>query len=172
MSAEANTKIKWQQMDDVDLPFIKALADTIHIAYPEDISIFQERLRLYPIGCHVLISDDELAGYCIAHPWYFGQPPALNSLLGALPIQPDTFYLHDLAIAPHMRGKKAARPLIASLVDQAKIARLPNLSLTAVSGSAGFWQKHGFRLLDDFRATKELGSYGTEAHFMMHPLAI
>jgi len=40
--------MKWRPMLAADLPHVKALADAVHTAYPEDAAIFAERLRLIP----------------------------------------------------------------------------------------------------------------------------
>lgn len=162
--------MKWRSMTTTDIPVVKALADSIHKSYPEDEAIFAERLRLYPAGCAVLVAGKRVLGYCVAHPWLYGNTPAVNSLLGSLPLRPDTLYIHDVALAPPARGQNAVRPRINELVEQAKAAGFPNLSLTAVSGSVGFWQKNGFLLMNSESEEKKMSSYGEEARSMVYPL--
>lgn len=43
-------------MTAADLGAVQAIADRVHVAYPEDAAVFAERLRLFPDGCWVLIA--------------------------------------------------------------------------------------------------------------------
>jgi hypothetical protein len=81
-------------MQKPDLPALLAVADIVHPAYPEDPAVFAERLNLYPEGCLVLEQGGKAMGYAVSHPGAYGAPPALNSLLGALPDKPTTYYFH------------------------------------------------------------------------------
>ena len=124
-----------------DLPAVNGIADRVHPAFPERPAIPAERLALYPNGCLVLERDGAVMGYAVSHPWH-GKPPALDTLLGQLPITPATYYLHDLALLPAARGNGAAA--VAWLIRQAARENLATLSLVAVNDSVGFWQRQGF----------------------------
>ena len=154
-------------MSQADLPAALAIADIVHPRYPEDPAIFAERLALYPAGCLVLMQGEDRIGYIVSHPWTYGAPPALNSLLGALPLPPTTYYIHDIALLPRARGTGAARTVIAWLVDRAEASGLPNLSLIAVNDSVAFWQLHGFAETSDSALDKKLRSYDDSARFMV-----
>lgn len=149
-----------------DRTAVAAIADAVHPAYPEDVTVFDERLRLYPAGCLVFAGGDGLLGYAVSHPWRSGAPPHLNARLGALPQAPDTFYLHDVALLPALRGRGAASDVVARLTRQARAERLPTISLVAVNGSAGFWRRFGFRPMDAPALADKLRSYGADAAFM------
>src|SRR6201994_4413876 len=95
---------RWRRMTPVDLIAVENVGDAVHPDYPEDRDIIGERLRLYPEGCLVLDGEQGVRGYAVAHPWVFGRPPSLNTLLGQLPARADTFYIHDLALMPDARG--------------------------------------------------------------------
>lgn len=157
-------------MSVADLPAIGALATRLHPAYPEDDAVFAERLRLYSEGCLVLASGQDLAGYVLSHPWRSLQPPALNSLLGELPEAPSTFYIHDLALASEMRGTRAGSDIVALLADRARVAGVSNMSLIAVNGSAGFWQRQGFNTVAKPALNSKLRSYGDDAQFMVRDI--
>jgi ribosomal protein S18 acetylase RimI-like enzyme len=157
----------WRSMTEADLPAVSALADLIHPDYPEDDAVFAERLRLYPAGCHVLARDGTLQGYVVSHPWMDLDPPALNSLLGTLPVTASTFYIHDLALLSRARGSGAASAIVTHLVGRARAERLPNLSLVAVNGSAPFWRRQGFEAVRDRAVMDKLRGYGEDAQFMM-----
>ena len=160
----------WRQMQPADLPAVNALAVLIHPGYPEDAAVFAERLRLYPPGCRVLERNGTLKAYVLSHPWLDRAPPALNVLLGELPGLPTTYYLHDLALMPEVRGSGAAADVVAVLVKQARSARLSSLSLIAVNGSTEFWQRQGFEAVPDPSLRGKLRSYGEDAQFMMRTL--
>lgn len=164
------TSVPWRPMQSADLPAVGALAERIHPAYPEDAAVFAERLRLYPDGCHVLARNGALAAYVVSHPWR-GGPPALNSLLGELPLSPSTFYIHDLALAPETRGHGAASAIVTRLAAQARSAGLARMSLVAVNGSTDFWRRQGFEARHDPALAGKLASYGDDgACFMVRTL--
>lgn len=156
-------------MTAADLPAVGALAGRIHPVYPEDDAVFAERLRLYPDGCRVLVHGDDIAAYVVSHPWH-GEPPALNTLLGALPAAPSTFYIHDLALAPEVRGLGAGAEIVSWLAAHAEEIGMPSLSLIAVNGSAKFWRRHGFEARQDPALDRKLRSYGAGAQFMTRSL--
>jgi GNAT superfamily N-acetyltransferase len=163
-------RASWRQMQLADLPAVNALAALIHPGYPEDAAVFAERLRLYPRGCRVFERHGEIAAYLVSHPWLDRAPPALNVLLGELPARPTTYYLHDLALLPHVRRSGASVKVVATLAEQARSERLPSLSLIAVNGSSGFWQRQGFEAVEDQALAIKLHSYGDDASFMIRML--
>jgi ribosomal protein S18 acetylase RimI-like enzyme len=155
-----------------DLAAATGIADRVHVDFPEDAAVFEGRLRLYPQGCWVLGQADEIAGYLISHPWRFGEPPPLNSQLGALPSAASTYYIHDLTVLPAARGGGAASAIVRQILAHAVERGFANASLVAVSGSAPFWQLHGFRAGDDdVDLRRRLTSYGGDAHFMVREFA-
>jgi ribosomal protein S18 acetylase RimI-like enzyme len=146
-----------------DLDAVLRIAAAVHPGLPEEPEVFAERLRLWPAGCFVL--GEAPLGYVISHPWFYGEPPALNTRLGVLPAAPSTFYIHDLAILPEARGGGHAASIVTRLITHAR--DLPSLSLIAVSNSAPFWERHGFRAVDDHALRAKLASYGADARFMV-----
>ncbi len=161
-----DAKGEWRPMRAGDRTAVAAIADVVHPAYPEDAAVFDERLRLYPEGCLVFAGGGDLLGYAISHPWRSGAPPRLNARLGALPPTPDTFYLHDVALLPALRGRGAATDIVARLAQRARAEKLPTMSLVAVNGSAGFWRRFGFRPVDAPALADKLRSYGADVAFM------
>lgn len=153
-----------------DLPLVNKLAARIHPDYPEDDAVFAERLRLYPEGCRVLEGERGLVAYVVSHPWRHLEPPPLNALLGTLPPQPSTFYIHDLALAPEVQGTGAATSVVAWLARHASACGLSSMSLIAVNGSTGFWQRQGFDAVHDPLLESRLRSYGNDARFMARTL--
>lgn len=158
-----------------DLPGVLAAADCVHPAFPEDAVVFEERLRLYPVGCFAFSSGDDILGYAVSHPWRAYDPPALNSRLGNLPPQPETYYVHDVALLPELRGTGAAALVVALLLARARKEELSSASLVAVNGSSGFWERHGFRNVASQKVVnaalaRKLRGYDDAAAFMVRQL--
>lgn len=149
-----------------DLGDVERIAAAVHPAHPEDAAVFRERMRLYPAGCFVLDGAAGIRGYVLAHPWLLGQPPSLNTLLGRLPTDPDTLYLHDLALLPDARVAGSGSRAVELIAERARGEGVATVSLLAVGQSPGFWQRQGF-LAADFGT--DLSSYGT-ATFMTRPV--
>lgn len=162
--------VAWRAMAATDLAAVADIAARVHVAYPEDDAVFAERLALYPHGCFVLDSAAGALGYMISHPWHLGQPPALNILLGALPAEASTYYLHDLALLPQARGCGAGPGIVTTLVQHAKAEQHRNVSLVAVNNSTPFWRRQGFCPLQDQALADKLASYDAEACYMLREL--
>jgi len=162
----------WRPMTATDLRAVMAVAGVVHPGYPEDEAVFAERLQLCPEGCLVLEGRDGLLGYVVSHPWQRAAPPALNSLLGELPPQAGSFYIHDLALLPTARGSGAGGVVVARLAEMAADAGLSCLSLVAIDGSSGFWRRQGFRAVHEPALAEKLASYDDAARYMeraLHP---
>lgn len=154
-----------------DLDEVKVLADRIHLDHPEDREVLVERQALYPHGCHVLVEGDALIGYALTHPWRFGEPPPLNSLLGRIPGDATTYYIHDVALLSQARGKGYAAQAGALLATHARAIGFANISLVAVNRSQAFWEKLGFEVRTVPGLQTKLSSYGADAVMMVRELA-
>lgn len=154
-------------MQASDLGDVCDIAARIHVAYPESPEVFAERLRLYPRGCFVRRGGTTLVGYGISHPWHFRSPPALDTPLGSIPAQPDTYYIHDIALLPSHRGRGGAETLCNLLIAHATALGLGTVSLIAVKGSATFWERLGFRVDAAAGLDAKLASYDDDARFMV-----
>lgn len=157
----------WRAMTTLDLPSVEAVAAIVHPDFPEDATIFAERLRLYPEGARLFELGGQPAGYILSHPWTLGQFPPLNGLLGALPTAADTFYIHDLALLNAARGTGAAAMIVGDILRHARLMGFATVSLVAVNNSALFWYKHGFRALVAPELADKLNSYEPAARLMV-----
>lgn len=165
-----NTSLHWRALTIFDLPAVEAIAATVHPAFPEDLAVLAERQRLYPDGARILELGGVPSGYILAHPWRFKSLPVLNSLLGEIPADADTFYLHDLALLPAARGTGAAAMIVGEMLRHARLSHFATVSLVAVNGSQLFWHKHGFRPVDAPELADKLASYDAAARFMARTL--
>ena len=75
------SKPHWRPARTTDLPAISAIAARIHPDLPERPDVFAEKMLLYPDGCRVLVADDAIAGYGLAHPWRQHRIPPLDGFL-------------------------------------------------------------------------------------------
>ena len=157
----------WRPLRAEELAAVCAIADRVHVDYPEEDTVFLERRHLYPDGCALLELNGAPAGYAVTHPWHYGQPPALNVLLGALPEAPTTYYIHDIALLPETRGSGAGSAIAEAVLAHARAAGFDNVSLVAVNGSVPFWSRFGFAVVSDPALDAKLKSYDDDARFMV-----
>jgi GNAT superfamily N-acetyltransferase len=155
----------WRDMTVHDVQGLLRVADAIHPDLPESEDVFAERVRLFPMGCLVLVEGGDVCGYAISHPIRHGQPPPLDRLLGEIAPEANQYYIHDLAILPKFRGQGFAAECIAKLLAVAK--PYPTTSLVAVYGTAPFWGRYGFASepVDEVLSEK-LRGYGADAAFL------
>jgi hypothetical protein len=153
-------------MQPAHLREVHALARRVHAAYPERPEIAAERLRLAPGWCRVLVVEGDVKGYILAHPWRLGAPPRLDTLVGALPPDADTLYLHDIVIEPSRRGLGEAHAGLSAFFSDA-VERYPTISLISIGGLTSFWEGWGFQVRSAPSLASVLGSYDPAARYMV-----
>ena len=146
-----SSAVAWRRMTQPDLVGVESIGDAIHPDYPEDATIIAERLQMY--------GANGIQGYAVAHPWLFGQPPPLNKLLGQLPVQADTLYIHDLALTPKGRNGGFGTEAVDLLARQARREAFMSMSLVAVGSSPHFWRRNGFEATDPEATRTALATY-------------
>ncbi len=156
-------------MTEADLPRVAEIAAACYPQHFEDVSVFAERLRLYPAGCLALATSvGGVQGYILSYPWVADYAPPLNSLLGRLPEAASVYYLHDLAVAPPARGRGQARAGLEALVDG--LHGFAMMTLVSVNDTVGFWEHLGFVVRRTADLDRRLASYGSDARFMERAL--
>lgn len=160
----------WRAMRATDLPAVEALGNRIHATLPESAAVFAERCALFPAGAWVAEHCGRLAGYALFHPWRSLSPPPLDSMLGGIPRDADTLYLHDIVIDPLRRSLGLAGAMIERLPAIAGTMALPTIELIAVLGTANFWRGHGFVAIENPRLAGPLAKYGEGACLMRRAL--
>lgn len=166
----------WRAMETADLDRVMAIAEVVHPDYPEDRTVFAERLALYPDGCAMAEAfGAEAAGPCIGyivmHPGRLGVPPPLDSPLGALPEVPDCLYLHDVALLPAARGLGLGVAALERMNALAARQGFRWLALTSTPGARAFWDAQGFRPHDGGAGlAAKLASYGGGMTYMTKPV--
>ncbi len=162
--------VAWRAMTGYDQPAVVAIANVVHPGFFEAEDVLAEKFTLYRQGCYLLEIAERPAGYVLSHPWTLGSLPALNALLGAIPDNADSFYIHDLALLPLARGVGAAGKIVAALTKHAEAMGYTTMSLVAVNKSRAFWEKHGFVAEDRPELAKKLAGYEAEARYMVKRL--
>jgi len=158
----------WRPMTLADIPTVSAIAREVHPGYPERDVVFADRIALAPEGSWLATRGGVPLGYLLSHPWREGAPPPLDTVLGALPDDPDTFYLHDLALLPEAQGTGLAREIVTATIARAAPA-FPSLSLVAVNASVPFWARFGFGVAHRPALEAKLRSYDADARYMVRP---
>jgi len=129
---------------------------------PESLEVLRSKWLVSPQTCFVIELDKQVVGYCLAHPWVVGSPPSLEQTLVAV-TNPDTLYLHDIALSSKVQGKGAGKRAFNALVELARELGLPCISLVAVQGADSFWRRQGFIA---HPIEKSLESYTPDACYM------
>jgi GNAT superfamily N-acetyltransferase len=157
----------WRPLMAKDMAAVARVAGFVHADLPERDGVFAERVRRFPDGCLALVAEDgQLGGYALSHPIRRRQPPALDSLLGAIAPDADQYYIHDVCVLPELRGRGLAAQGIRRLLAVAE--RYPSACLVSVYGTAPFWGRYGFGpppSVDEALSAKVRG-YGADATYM------
>jgi ribosomal protein S18 acetylase RimI-like enzyme len=162
--------VAWRTMTGYDLDAVAQIAGVVHPGFYEAPEVLAERQRLYHHGAYLLEVNERPAGYVLSHPWRYGSLPELNRLLGKLPEASDTYYIHDLALLPVARRIGAASYITNALSKHARAHGFPTMSLVAVNGSQGFWERHEFMVEDRPDLTQKLQAYEDAARLMVRRL--
>jgi GNAT superfamily N-acetyltransferase len=112
-------------------------------AMQEPADVVLARLAASPGTVLVARDDDGVCAYLFAYPSCLGKVTPLHGAF-AVPAEPDTLYLHDLAVAPRAAGQGVARALVARLHDEAAARGLPHAALVSVQDSLAFWASLGY----------------------------
>lgn len=162
--------VAWRAMTAFDMTAVEAIAAQVHPDFFEATEVMAERQQLYRNGCYVLEIAERPTGYVLSHPWRRGDLPALNSRLGEIPADADTYYLHDLALLPVTRRIGAAGYIVDALSKHAAAQGFATMHLVAVNGSQGFWEKQGFAVEDIPTLADKLKTYEAAASYMVKAL--
>lgn len=127
---------------------LAAVLDIQAACYPaamqEPAAVVASRIAVAGSTCLVGMQDGVVRGYLFAYPSRLGLVTDLNAPF-KIAHEPDTLYLHDLAIAPCALGRGLARALVDDAVRLARTLGLPHAALVSVQDSARFWEALGWR---------------------------
>jgi len=156
----------WRPMQPADLALVEEMADVIHEDHPEDPAVFAERQQLSPGGCLILEVDGKPMGYALTHPWKYGNPPALDVMLGEIPADADCYHIHDVALLQTARGTGAAKAGVEAVIAHAKELGFRQMTLVAVNDTVPFWSRFGFQIDESPALAAKLATYAGQARHM------
>lgn len=159
--------VAWRALTGYDFGAVFDIANRVHPGFFETETVLAEKFALYRNGCYLLEVSEKPAGYVLSHPWKRGDLPALNTLLGTIPADADSYYIHDLALLPLTRGLGAAKQIVNGLTKHARAMGYGTMSLVAVNGSLPFWEKQGFAVEDRPDLSEKLAAYEDTARYMV-----
>tara|TARA_R100000365_G_C2704376_1_gene41818 strand:- start:178 stop:687 length:510 start_codon:yes stop_codon:yes gene_type:complete len=159
--------VAWRALTGYDFGAVFDIANRVHPGFFETETVLAEKFALYRNGCYLLEVSEKPAGYVLSHPWKRGDLPALNTLLGTIPADADSYYIHDLALLPLTRGLGAAKQIVNGLTKHARAMGYGTMSLVAVNGSLPFWEKQGFTVEDRPDLSEKLAAYEDTARYMV-----
>jgi predicted N-acetyltransferase YhbS len=155
-------------MAEADIPLILEVQAA---CYPELIAESGEslraKLRASPTTCLVAYLGGYVAGYLISLPWERAKPPVRDARTCRLPPAPNCLYLHDLAVTPRARSSGAGRALVDTFLAQMSVLGFRRACLIAVQGSAPYWARYGFQVVEPSGPLEaKLSTYGESAVYM------
>ena len=137
----------------------------------ESSTVFARRLASAANGSLVVADAGQVQAYAVA---CYAQQGQLTPLHGDFDVaaQPDTLYLHDMAVLPALAGRGLARALLQALWAQARGRGLRFSALVSVQGSQAYWQRQGYAVQPPASAAQaaQLAGYGAGAVYMAQPL--
>lgn len=133
-------------------------------AMQEPAAVVAARMAAAHGTCLVASHEGSVRGYLFAYPSRLGLVTDLNAPF-AVAQQPDTLYLHDLAIEACALGRGMARALVDEALHVARTLGLAHAALVSVQDSERFWHALGWRAASTDDAG--LHTYPTGALYMV-----
>lgn len=156
-----------------DLPGLLAVQRACYgDGYIETAAVYARRLAS-PAQCSLVLErTGRICAYLAAYDAARGKVTPLHGDFETVP-QPDTLYLHDMAVLPELAGQGLARALLEPLWHRATTRGLRVSALVAVQGSQRFWERHSYAVfaLQEAAQRQRLAAYGEGAVYMQRPLA-
>ncbi|GIU14540.1 N-acetyltransferase [Shewanella sp. c952] len=159
--------MKLRQIETSDWPSILEIQlECYPQIEPESLAVLQSKWLASPQSCFSLELNQQVVGYCLAHPWIINNPPTLEQELDSITAS-DTLYLHDIALSAKAQGKGAGRLVLDRLKQFAVQDKYSSISLVAVQGADSYWQQQGFTVQ---KIDKDLSDYPADACYMVYTL--
>ena len=154
-----------------DLPGLLAVQRACYgEGFIESAEVYARRLASAANLSLVLAQGGQVRAYLAAYRSARGKVTPLHGGFDAVP-DPDTLYLHDMAVHPACAGQGLAQTLLAALRQAG--AGLRYSALVSVQGSGAYWQRQGYAVheLHDPVQCAHLASYGEGAAYMLQSLS-
>lgn len=132
---------------------LRIQADAYRQELHESADTFARKLTLFPEGCVAVEHLGTLIAYVFSHPWKGEETIPLNADTLVLPSDPDSYYIHDLAIEPAYHGHHIGHLLVDHLRVVCDALSLHHCILVSVQDSEHFWNEQGFTSQKRFQYT-------------------
>jgi ribosomal protein S18 acetylase RimI-like enzyme len=143
LSVAMSTSLRPMLPADLDA-VLRIQAACYPAAMQEPAAVVAARMAVAHDTCLVGSHEGVVHGYLFAYPSRLGLVTDLNAPF-TVADQPDTLYLHDLAIAPCALGRGLARALVDDALHMARTLGLAHAALVSVQDSERFWHALGWR---------------------------
>jgi predicted N-acetyltransferase YhbS len=149
--------------------YVSIETDAYFPEFAESGKTFLSKLNAFPAGCKIAELEGKPVGYLLSHPWTLNDPPALDCEPFLIPKSPDSFFIHSLTLSKNAHGKGIGTKLAQTALQLASEFGYSNIALISVQGSHQFWEKFGFKTIENLplSAAKKLAGYGPSARFMV-----
>lgn len=157
------------RLDDLDA-VLRVQAECYGPAMQEPAAVVRARLAAAGDTAFAASVDGALLGYLFAYRSLLGSVTPLGAAY-APARDPDTLYLHDLAVSPQAAGRGLARRLARHAAELARREALAWCALVSVQDSQSFWKRLGYRAAgcQEPDAARALASYPPVAVYMTRP---
>ncbi len=147
MSSLQPSSLSIRTLHSNDLPEILRVEEESYGDLHESAAVHRNKIELFPEGVFGCFEAKKLCGYVFCLPWSGDAVFPLNKTMDCLPPDPDTLYIHDLAISPSARGKGISRLLMKEVFSLAERIGLHRFALISVQNSENFWKGFGFEAI-------------------------
>ena len=138
--------------------------------YMESAAVYRARIAS-PMHCSlVAVQGGTVLAYLAAYRSALGRVTPIHGAFEDYD-DPDTLYLHDMAVSPDCAGQGLASALLDALWRNAYNWAPSHSALVSVQGSQDYWRRKGYALhagLSDADAAAVRG-YGADAVYMVQP---
>lgn len=159
------------QLDDLHAIHV-IQEESYSVSMQEHMEVLRRRLRAAPQTCWIAVDGIGPCGYLFAYPSTLG---AITPLEGdfSIPRNPDTLYLHDLAIFRRVAGQGVGNALFSLAMETAHAMGLRYSGLVSVQGSRNYWMRRGYEAYGEASSEQRalLKDYPAEAVYMVKRLS-
>jgi predicted N-acetyltransferase YhbS len=162
----------FRTMTPADVPAVMQIqARCYGVSMQESEAAIRDRLEASPDLSWVADTDGRIGAYLVAYRSRLGKLGALGAPFD-IPADPDSLYLHDLAVDPGCKGQGLGPALVRMALRKADDESLPYSSLVSVQASKEFWERQGYAVWTDLdvRQALHLDTYTGPAWYMVNRL--
>jgi len=125
-----------------DLTEVFQIADAIWGPdYHESQAVYEDKFLYHPPGCQVYQVKHLILGYVVAHPWRYGMPPLLDTVLDRTVIT-DSYHIHDIVLDTSLRGQGVSKLVVNQILANNQIVTLAAANRS--TQTKNIWQHFGF----------------------------